>query len=226
LRLCQAHEAIPVSKWRWLVGRYRQSIKKIKPVQARKARTVLLIIDWQQFFADPGSPAFIPDTVNVRPRLEALLNLFQKARLPVLASIHSNRDDDDNNFLKFYGKVIKRKSKWWALASPLNCLKNLKIFEKETYSAFENPRLCRFLKALKIKRIVLAGVQTDRCVLASALSGFDRGFEMVVAADVCSSRSKFRHRMALNLIKTSCAMVLKADEIERLLWSQTPDEKE
>ncbi len=207
------------------MGLRPKSVKKRKPAKPRKPGTALLIIDWQRFFIDPHSAAFIPETVKVRPRLEALINLFQEARLPVLASTHSNRADDDNNFLKFYGRVIKRGSKWSALAPPLNSLKNLKTFEKETYSAFENPRFCRFLKAQKIKRIVLAGVQTDRCVLASALSGFDRGFEIMVAADVCSSRSKFRHRMALNLMKTSCARVLKVAELERLFRSQATDEE-
>lgn len=59
-----------------------------------------------------------------------------------------------------------------------------KIFEKNTYDAFTNEELIEYLKARGIRYIVMTGIFTDGCVLASIVSGFAKGFNFVILSDL------------------------------------------
>lgn len=205
------------------MGSHLNSAGKGKTARPIYGSILLCIIDWQKFFVDRGSPAFIPETVAVRDKLRRLIDIFLKFKLPILATRHSNSTVEPNNFLRFYGRVLNQKSKWYGLADPLGRVRSLSILDKNTYSGFENPKLLALLKARGVKRIVLAGVQTERCVLANALAGFDRGFEMIVVSDACAGRNQFRHRAALQLMKSSFASIIKVKDIERLIRTETEE---
>ncbi len=195
------------------MGLLRKANSKKKATPNLDTESALCIIDWQRFFVHPESPGFIPETIYLKSKLAILVDIFISAGLPVVATRHSNRTDRPNNFLRFYGRVIERQSEWFELADPLDNFKELFVFDKETYSVFENPGFNNFLSDNGIRTVILAGVQTDRCVLATAISGFDRGYEMVVVPELCASRNKFRHRAALNLMKNSFAVLVDFEEI-------------
>jgi nicotinamidase-related amidase len=61
------------------------------------------------------------------------------------------------------------------------------IIDKPGYSAFESTELQRWLADRGIRAIVLCGVVTYACVLATAFSAFDRGFDVVLATDAAGS---------------------------------------
>lgn len=193
--------------------RKTDSLKKATP--NLDTELALCIIDWQRFFVHPESPGFIPETISLGSKLVSLVETFVSAGLPVVATRHSNRIEKPNNFLKFYGRVIERQSEWFALADPLDNIKEIHVFDKETYSVFENPAFVNFLFGNLIRTVILAGVQTDRCVLATAISGFDRGYEMVVVPELCTGRNKFRHRAAVNLMRNSFAQLMNLEELIR-----------
>lgn len=184
---------------------------------SKSKEIALCLIDWQRFYVDPDSPAFIPETAQIVNKLLLLTGIFQELDLPILATRHGNSSEKPNNFLRFYGRVINRDSHWSSLADPVSNIECLNLFSKETYSIFENPQFSDFLVSMGIKKIVLAGLQTDRCILANVIAGFDRGFEMIVVSEACASRNKFRHRAALNLIRYSFASVLKINELLKTL---------
>jgi len=78
------------------------------------------------------------------------------------------------------------------LATPAN------VFDKATYSAFGNVEFARYLAMRQARSLVLSGVETDVCVLATALDAVDRGFRVIVAADAVTSWSPAGHRAALD----------------------------
>lgn len=57
------------------------------------------------------------------------------------------------------------------------------IVNKVGYSAFEGTPLESHLRANGIRTVVLTGVVTYACVLSTAFSAFDRGFDVVVVSD-------------------------------------------
>jgi nicotinamidase-related amidase len=58
------------------------------------------------------------------------------------------------------------------------------IFTKNTYDAFSNPKLDKFLKKNKIKYLIITGVFSDGCVESTIQNGFSRGYNFVILKDL------------------------------------------
>jgi nicotinamidase-related amidase len=57
------------------------------------------------------------------------------------------------------------------------------VVDKHAYSAFEGTDLAACLQERGVRTLVFAGVVTYACVLASAFTAFDRGFDVVLARE-------------------------------------------
>lgn len=75
------------------------------------------------------------------------------------------------------------------------------IFEKTIYSAL-NQELKNFIAKNKISKIYLCGIDTECCVLKTALDMFESGLDVYVLKDYCAcTRGKHRHNNALKILK-------------------------
>ena len=63
------------------------------------------------------------------------------------------------------------------------------IVDKAGYSAFHDTPLASWLKARNVKTVILCGVVTYACVLATGFSAFDNDFDVLVATDAVGSWS-------------------------------------
>ncbi len=61
------------------------------------------------------------------------------------------------------------------------------VVDKFGYSAFEGTTLERDLRARGVETILLTGVVTYACVLATAFSAFDKGFDVLMVSDAVGS---------------------------------------
>jgi nicotinamidase-related amidase len=62
--------------------------------------------------------------------------------------------------------------------------KNDFIISKNTYDAFTNPKLDKFLRVQKIKYVVVAGVFGNGCVEATIQGGFSAGYNLIILRDL------------------------------------------
>jgi ureidoacrylate peracid hydrolase len=62
--------------------------------------------------------------------------------------------------------------------------KNDVIITKNSYDAFTNPKLDKFLKKQKIKYIVVVGVFGDGCVHSTIQGGFSTGYNFIILKDL------------------------------------------
>jgi nicotinamidase-related amidase len=74
------------------------------------------------------------------------------------------------------------------------------IYDKTVYSAFSNAGFVASLSRRQASTLVLTGVETDVCVLATAFDAVDRGLHVIVPADAVTSWSPAGHRAALDAI--------------------------
>lgn len=74
------------------------------------------------------------------------------------------------------------------------------ICDKKTLSSLADGPLAEILKARKIDTLVLAGVETDVCVLATLFDAVDLGFRVVVAADAVTSASLEGHAATIDIL--------------------------
>jgi len=170
-------------------------------------RSALLVLDWQGFFVDPSSKAFIPGCLDAAPRLEAAGRLFLKEGNMVLATRHHGACDGADPFLRFYGRTISKNDPLFGLAPPIGAIPGLVVVDKTTYSAFEGGELEEKLLRANVGRLFLAGVQSDKCVLASAFAAFDRGFEVTVISDCSVARDVKSGAAALAIMERACGTV-------------------
>jgi nicotinamidase-related amidase len=61
------------------------------------------------------------------------------------------------------------------------------VFDKNTCDAFSNQDLNEELKKRKIKYLIITGIFTDGCVLATVLGAFSKGFNVIVLKDLCQT---------------------------------------
>jgi nicotinamidase-related amidase len=61
------------------------------------------------------------------------------------------------------------------------------VVDKAGYSAFDDTRLEAELRARGVTTLILAGVVTYACVLATSFSAFDRGFDVLLATEAVGS---------------------------------------
>lgn len=83
-----------------------------------------------------------------------------------------------------------------------------KLFVKDTRSCLRNHNFLGFLRKNGVGELYLCGLNTDECVLVTALDGFDCGFNIFILKDLCSSMyGKENHRDALVILKKQFKLV-------------------
>ncbi|NCT55697.1 cysteine hydrolase [bacterium] len=76
------------------------------------------------------------------------------------------------------------------------------VIAKNTYDVFTNQDLCKKLAKEKIKYIIITGIFTDGCVLASVIGGFSKGYNFVILKDLIETTDvKIRQALQKTLIK-------------------------
>ena len=74
------------------------------------------------------------------------------------------------------------------------------VIDKTTYSAFESDAFVSRLKAMACQTLIVSGVETDVCVLATVMTGVDRGYRMIIAQDAVGSSNNDAHRAMLDFV--------------------------
>ena len=73
-----------------------------------------------------------------------------------------------------------------------------RVFDKATHDAFDDEAFARHVAGLAPSALVLSGVETDVCVLATAMSAVDLGYRTVIAVDAVTSSVAASHRACLD----------------------------
>ena len=89
---------------------------------------------------------------------------------------------------------------------------------KRTFDMFHGTPLDLLLGSMRKDTLLIAGCNTNTCVLASAFGAYNRGLKAVVLADcVASAYGEDLHEFALANIQRRLGWVLSLDELERKL---------
>lgn len=76
------------------------------------------------------------------------------------------------------------------------------VIDKAGYSAFEAPALPALLARRGVETLVLSGVETDVCVLSTALAAVERGLRVILAEDAVASAEPAMHTAALAILRS------------------------
>jgi nicotinamidase-related amidase len=164
---------------------------------------LLVVIDMQVVFADPGSPWRAPAFAAAVPGVQALLDGFGDRA--VLTRFVAPAEP--------VGAWVEYYRQWpfarqppdaplWNLVPELDAA-GRPVLDAPTFGKWD----ARLGGRVDDAGIVLAGVSTDCCVLSTALAAADAGTRVRVAADACAGASDEDHRRALDAMALYAPLV-------------------
>ena len=87
------------------------------------------------------------------------------------------------------------------------------FFEKTAFSALECKELYEALDG--VKDVILFGIETHICVYQTACALLEKGFDVTVAVNACSTRDEFEHLQAVENFRQ---MGVSAKTVEMILF--------
>jgi nicotinamidase-related amidase len=177
--------------------------------------SALILIDLQRGIL--ATPILPHPTADLLPRASALAGRFRDARAPVFA-VHVVFSAD---FADAPKQPVDQPAQWppgglpsdWSdfaegIAAPGDI-----IIAKRQWGAFHGTELELQLRRRGVRTIVLGGVATNFGVESTARQAWELGFEVVIAEDICASRSAELHDFTIRNILPRCARVTTSAEI-------------
>ncbi|MGH3631895.1 MAG: cysteine hydrolase family protein [Sciscionella sp.] len=165
-------------------------------------KTMLLVLDMQKGCAVPGGAMYIPSTGGApegKDIIEPVVKVLDACRakgIPVVWSLWGLRPD---------GKDAGVAEMKWPAALPLSqfpgswgngddeLVDELKphedepIIRKHRFSSFYNTPLNEYMRKAGADILVVAGLSTGNCQLATAIDGANQDYKMIVLADTTAA---------------------------------------
>lgn len=165
-------------------------------------RPALLIVDMQNDFLTSSGRLYDAGAHNLIPLINTLAATARAQNVPVIWVIQEHRRQ-----LVDFGRE--------ADISPIHCVEGtpgaalaagLQRHEadftviKRRYSGFYATDLDLLLRCLGRNRVVVTGINSDGCVLATALDAHARDYCVTVVADACNASATEMHGAALSML--------------------------
>ncbi|MDD2716652.1 MAG: isochorismatase family protein [Candidatus Wallbacteria bacterium] len=176
------------------------------------AGSALLIMDMQDYFLDPDSPAFIPAAPAILPGISALAGLFRSLELPVFFTRHLNTPENAEMMGKWWKRLIEAQDPFSEICREFRKYKRGSII-KTQYDAFYRTNLEQRLKKKGIRKLVICGVMTHLCCETTARSAFCRGYEVWFPVDCTATYNRKFHESTLCNLSHGFANLTSSGEL-------------
>jgi nicotinamidase-related amidase len=178
----------------------------------RRPRSALLAIDLFSDFRFPDGAVLRDQLAAVAPAVGALIKRARKAGAPVIyVNDHSGRWHD--TFHDIVARADRGRGR--AIVRRVAPTRRDYFVLKPRRSAFLHTPLAMLLSSLDVERVVLVGVATDMCILATATDAQNRELAITVADDCCAALDAHRHHQALGVLRDSVGVdVRSSDDVE------------
>jgi nicotinamidase-related amidase len=158
--------------------------------------TALLIVDMISSWDFPDADKLLPQAAAIAPRIAALKARCRRDGVPVIYG-NDNRGQWRSDFRRVVEHAQREDGAGAKIATLLAPDDDDYFVLKPKHSAFFSTPLDLLLQHLKARRLVIAGVASDQCVVTTALDARMRDYEVVVPADCIASQSAARNQRAL-----------------------------
>lgn len=187
-------------------------------------RPALLIIDMQNDFLTPGSRLFNAGGRRLVPAVNGLAEAARAHGVPVVWVVQGHRAGqvDFGREADISPPHCVEGTPGAALADGLRVRPGDLTVVKRRYSGFFGTDLDQLLRCLGRDRVVLAGINTDGCVLATALDAQARDYGVTVVADATSAGDEAAQGPALAIMgRMQPGVVQTAAEVMQA-WAAQP----
>ena len=182
-----------------------------------KADTALVLVDLFNLFDFPGGDALARATLGIVPRIAALRDRFDRVEAPVIYA-NDNFSDWQGGFPELVSACLAAGGTPAAIAAALAPRASDYYILKPRHSAFLATALPVLLAQLGVRRLVLAGIAADSCVLATAQDGHMREYTQWVPSDCVAAISPARRDTALSLLSRSIGIQTRSSRTTKGLF--------
>lgn len=165
------------------------------------AGTALLLIDVINDLAFEGSEAIVAEAEAMAGALARLKRRATAAGVPTIY-INDNFGRWRSDFRRTVAHCTARSSPGHRVSSRLRPTARDYFVLKPKHSGFFDTTLDTLLETLRIRRVVLAGIAGNICVLFTANDAYMREYKIFAPADCIVSNSAADNEYALRQIKT------------------------
>jgi ureidoacrylate peracid hydrolase len=198
-------------------------------------KTTLLVIDMQEAFCAPGSPAEVPVARDIVPAINELSGALRRLGVAVIWVLHANSHKDGcSDWELFFNHVVAAEVRARTIESlrpagqtvwsELDVAATDHVVMKNRYSAFisGSSQLERLLRSLGIDTLLIAGTKTNVCCEATARDAMMLDFKVVLVSDCCAALSDDEHRGTLeNIIQQFGDVMTGSEVLQRLRGANT-----
>jgi nicotinamidase-related amidase len=163
----------------------------------RSAPAALLIVDMISGWDFPDAGELCPQAAAIAPAIAALKRRCRRAGVPVIYA-NDNRGQWRSDFRHVVDMALRCGGVGERITRALAPHDDDYFVLKPKHSAFFSTPLHLLLQDLKVRRLVIAGVASDQCVLTSAVDARMRDYEVLVPGDCVASQSAARNLRALD----------------------------
>lgn len=185
-------------------------------------KPALLIVDMQRDFVQGSRMAIVPHIVQLR-------EIARSHRIPTIFVQEMHRKSGIDYGIEFYfAPPHTREGTQGAEIIPelQPAPSDFVITYKRRYSAFFETDLELLLRSLKVRTLIMAGVATEVCVLATAFDAFARDFFVIIVEECVGGLTPQGHEGTLHIIKTALGKVVRLEELEKIVGDVKENEKE
>ena len=178
----------------------------------RLEKSALLILDMQEYFLDPDSHAYVPSGEAILPILKYAVDLFRERGRLVLATRHSNNEQNAGRMNTWYSELLTPDHPRGGLHPALR-IKPEEIILKTQYDAFHSTDLETILSESGVEQLVIGGVMAHLCCETTARSAFIRGYEVFFLVDGTATYNEAFHMGTLRNLAHGFAVLTTIEEL-------------
>jgi nicotinamidase-related amidase len=187
-------------------------------------RAAVIVIDMHRGSLEPPGTVFVPDGAALVPTIASLLDDARSLGVPVIHIVHQIHPDGSDANSPFWNEAetvaslypnVREQivgSRWTEIADRLAADGDY-VLPKKRYGAFSGNGLDFLLTNLGIETLVLAGVETEICILATAYHAFNVDYRVIVASDGTAGLEADLAEAALRIIEREVGWVATCAEI-------------
>jgi nicotinamidase-related amidase len=168
--------------------------------------TALLLIDVINDLAFPGSETLVAQAEPMAARLAAFKRRAAKAGVPCIY-VNDNFGQWRSDFRRTVAHCTATASRGRRVSMRLRPTRADYFVLKPKHSGFYDTTLETLLRDLRIRRVIVAGIAGNICVLFTANDAYMRGMKIIAPRDACVSNTAADNEAALRQIQ----LVLKGD---------------
>ncbi len=174
----------------------------------------LIVVDMQKDFCYENGALFIGEHVRkIFDPLRCVIERVREMEIPIIFTQDWHRENDSE--FKIWPKHCIAGTEGAEIIDELDPKQSDIYIKKRRYSAFFSTDLDLTLREMGARRLVVAGVVTNICVLHTVADAVMRGYDVVVLEDCTTALTKEDHEYGIRHMKdVLSAQILRSDELE------------